>query len=122
MYTRFTGLIIMCFKQGAVHNENIEDIAIISVFYNAAVIKNRMIRAILFRKMELYIVICSTFPRINLFPDACFHVCLLIRTDQIAEAVMGIGEKFVQTLTSGKFNQFPVGEQDMVILQICFVN
>ena len=85
-------------------------------------IQDRMAGAVLFDKMELDIIIGSVYLRMDLIPNAFFHESLFVRTDQVTEAVTGIGEEFIHILTACIPDQLLIGIQNAVILGVCLVD
>ena len=66
-----------------IHEQYIKYFSVSPAFYDSSVIKHRKVSSVGFSKMKVNVVIFIA--SVNLFPDACFNLLLLIFSDQIAE-------------------------------------
>ena len=71
-----------------VHKQYIKYFSVLLAFYDSSMVKHREVRAVSFSKMKMNIVIFIT--TVNLFPDACFYLFLLILPNQVMKAFVCI--------------------------------
>ena len=66
-----------------IHEQYIKDSSVLLAFYDSSMVKYRKVSSVSFSKMKVNIVIFIA--AVDLFPDACFYLLLLIFADQIVE-------------------------------------
>ena len=67
-----------------VHKQYIKYSSVLLAFYDSSMVKYREVSPVSFLKMKVNIIIFIT--AVNLFPDACFYLFLLILPNQVMEA------------------------------------
>ena len=82
-------------------------------------IQYRKIRSVRLSKMKMNIVIFIS--AVDLFPNACFYLLLLIFTNQVVKTLIGEPEEFIHTLISGHRKKFMVCIKKFVIFLVCSV-
>ena len=73
-----------------IYKHYIKHPAILRCLHNSPMVKNRNIRTVTFSQMKINIVIFIA--AVDLFPDACFYLLLLIFADQIAKPFLSKSE------------------------------
>ena len=82
-------------------------------------IQYRKIRSVRLSKMKMNIVIFIS--AVDLFPNACFYLLLLIFTNQVVKTLIGEPEEFIHALISGHRKKFMVCIKKFVIFLVCSV-
>lgn len=109
---------IIGIDQRAVHDEDVKDISIVAVLDDATMVEYRLRTAVLFHEVEADIIIVPACLRIDLLPDARFDGLLLIRSNQVTEAVLGVREELLEVVAAGEAHELMICEQDLIILRI----
>ena len=112
----------MLIYQLTLHNEYIEDSAVVAVVYYPAVIEYLDMRTVLSHKCETYIIIGICIIRVDLSPDAFFDILLLRFLDKLTEAASRICKKFFHIIAARKFDHFIVCRQKFVIIGIRLID
>ena len=86
----------------AVHQHDVEDIPVMPVVDQAAVVQDGAVGAVLPDQAEGDIVVGAVLLGVLLGPDAPLHGLALVRVDEVAEAVVGEGEKILQVGAAGE--------------------
>ena len=73
-----------------VHKQYIKYSSVLLAFYDSSMVKHRKVSSVSFSKMKVNIVIFIA--AVDLFPDACFYLLLLIFADQIVEPFLSKSE------------------------------
>ena len=81
-------------------------------------VEYRLCAAILFHEVEADIVIVSARLRIDLLPDALFDRLLLIRSNQVTKAMVGVREELLEITAAGELHELMICEQDLIIVRI----
>ena len=99
----------------AVHEQDVEDIPVMPVVDQAAVVQDGAVGAVLLDQAEGDIVVGAVLLGVLLGPDTLLHGLALVRVDEVAEAVVGEGQEILQVGAAGEADHLLVGEEQLVV-------
>ena len=102
-----------------IHEQYVKYSSVLLAFYDSSVIKHRKVSSVSLSKMKVNIVILIA--AVNLFPDTCFDLLLLVFSNQIAEAFLCEPKELIHILISAHVKKLVVGVKEFVISFVCFV-
>ena len=102
-----------------VREQYIKYASVLLTLHEPSVIQHRNVRSVSFSKMKVNIVIFIA--AVNLFPDTCFDLLLLVFSNQIAEAFLCEPKELIHILISAHAKKLVVGVKEFVISLVCLV-
>lgn len=99
-----------------VHKQHIKYSPILPVFYNSSMVKYRKVSSISFSKMKINIVIFIA--AVDLLPDTCLNLLLLIFPDKVSKALLCKLKQLIYIFISGHVEKLMVCIKEFIIFLI----